>query len=287
MKSVLVTGANGQLGNALQKRTNRFPEWKFFFTDVDTLDICNKEQLTEYVRLNGIEYILNCAAYTAVDKAEDDAERCMRINRDAVRHIGEVAHERGVRVIHISTDYVFDGKGQRPYREDDPTGPVSVYGKTKLAGEQALLQTLDEAIIIRTAWLYSEVGNNFVKTMLRAGTERSELNVVSDQLGTPTYAGDLADAMLNTLTHPTFIPGIYHFSNEGICSWYDFALKIMEASGLTCSIHPITTKEYPTRAVRPAYSVLDKTKIKETFGLQIPLWEESLTGCVQALITNK
>ena len=249
-------------------------------------DICDKAQLTEYVHANGIGYILNCAAYTAVDKAEDDAERCMRINRDAVRNISEVASEHGAHVIHISTDYVFDGRGQRPYREDDPTAPTSVYGRTKLAGEQALQEVLPDAVIIRTAWLYSEVGQNFVKTMLRLGAERSEVSVVADQVGTPTYAGDLADAMLKILAHPVWAPGIYHFSNEGVCSWYDFARKIMEIGGRTCMLHPITTDEYPTRATRPAYSVLDKTKIKQVFGLRIPAWEESLTGCVGALTTN-
>ena len=286
MKSIFVTGANGQLGSALQQRANHHPEWTFYFTDIDALDICDKAQLTEYVRANGIGYILNCAAYTAVDKAEDDAERCMRINRDAVRNISEVASEHGAHVIHISTDYVFDGRGQRPYREDDPTAPTSVYGRTKLAGEQALQEVLPDAVIIRTAWLYSEVGQNFVKTMLRLGAERSEVSVVADQVGTPTYAGDLADAMLKILAHPVWAPGIYHFSNEGVCSWYDFARKIMEIGGRRCTLHPITTDQYPTRATRPAYSVLDKTKIKQVFGLRIPAWEESLAGCVHTLTAN-
>lgn len=286
MKSILVTGANGQLGSALQKRADRYPEWTFHFTDIDTLDICKKTQVSEYIRANRIGYIVNCAAYTAVDKAEDDADRCMRMNRDAVHNLGEAACEQNVRVIHISTDYVFDGMGKRPYREDDPTAPVSVYGKTKLAGEQALLNALPDSIIIRTAWLYSETGTNFVKTMLRLGAERSEVNVVSDQIGTPTYAGDLADAILNILRHAEFTSGIYHFTNEGVCSWYDFALKIMKEAGHTCTVHPITTQEYPTRAARPAYSVLDKTKIKQTFGIRIPHWEESLSRCVQTLIAN-
>lgn len=283
MKSVLVTGANGQLGIALRKISNGLNGFEFHFTDVDTLDICDKSQLKAFVKSNDIDVIVNCAAYTAVDKAEDDVDLCMRINRDAVRHIGEVATLAGAQVIHVSTDYVFDGYGVRPYREDDPTGPDSVYGMTKLAGEKALVSVCDDSMIIRTAWLYSETGNNFVKTMLRLGAERDTLGVVADQTGTPTYVGDLADAIKVVLVAERFVPGIYHYADEGVCTWYDFAVKILEMAGVVCDVKPLTTAEYPTRARRPAYSVLDKSKIKKVYGVQIPAWEESLEKCLQNL----
>jgi dTDP-4-dehydrorhamnose reductase len=226
---------------------------------------------------------VNCAAYTAVDRAEAEADICMSINCDAVRLIGELAASAGACVIHISTDYVFDGCGDRPYRETDVTRPVSVYGRSKLAGEQVLMATCKESIIIRTAWLYSETGTNFVKTMLRLGAERDTLSVVADQQGTPTYAGDLADAIKTILTASRFAPGIYHYSNEGVCTWYDFATKIFELAGIRCKVNPIATTAYPTRAARPAFSVLDKTKIKETFAIQIPVWQKSLEKCLRYL----
>ena len=285
-KNLLITGANGQLGSSLQKIQPMYPGYAFFFTDVDTLDICDKQQIVEFVQSNRIGYIFNCAAYTAVDKAEDDSERCMRINRDAIRYIGEVAQAEGIKVIHISTDYVFDGKETRPYREDDPTHPVSVYGRSKLEGEIALQQICPDAVVIRTAWLYSEYGANFVKTMLRLGKEREEIQVVCDQTGSPTYAEDLALAMMSVVEHPQYLPGIYHFTGEGICSWYDFAVKIMELAGLNCQVHPIQTHEYPTRAIRPAFSVLDKGKITTTFDLQIPHWEESLKKCLSTFLNK-
>ena len=275
-KSILVTGANGQLGNSLQKIKSMYDDYRFYFTDIDTLDICNKQQLADFVYSNNIGYLLNCAAYTAVDKSEDDRENCMRINCDAVRIIGEVASAGNVKVIHISTDYVFDGTSTRPYREEDTTNPQSFYGQSKLEGESALQKVCPDAVIIRTSWLYSEYGTNFVKTMLRLGKERTELKVVCDQTGSPTYAEDLAIAMMAMITHKPFVSGIYHFANEGVCSWYDFAVKIMELAGFNCRVYPIQTHEYPTRAIRPAYSVLDKEKIKSTFNLSIPQWEESL-----------
>lgn len=282
-KTILITGANGQLGNAIQKLASQYPGYNFYFTDVDTLDILDKEQISDFVRINQVQYIVNCAAYTAVDKAEENADMAMRINCDAVRNIGEVAKTYHAKVIHISTDYVFDGTGSRPYREDDPTNPTSVYGSTKLAGETILQQICSESVIIRTAWLYSEYGTNFVKTMIRLGKERSDLNVVSDQIGTPTYAGDLAEAIISILNHLVFTPGIYHYSNEGICSWYDFAAEIMKQAQLDCRVHPIPAKDYPTPAKRPAYSVLDKTKIKQVYGISIPKWEASLARCLQHL----
>jgi len=282
-KNILVTGANGQLGNSLQKIKSRYDDYRFYFTDIDTLDICNKQQLADFVSSNNIGYLLNCAAYTAVDKSEDDRENCKRINRDAVRIIGEVASAGNVKVIHISTDYVFDGTLTRPYRENDTTNPQSFYGQSKLEGEIALQKVCPDAVIIRTSWLYSEYGENFVQTMLRLGKERTELKVVNDQTGSPTYAEDLAVAMMAMITHKSFVPGIYHFANEGVCSWYDFAVKIMELAEFNCRVYPIQTHEYPTRAIRPAYSVLDKGKIKSTFNISIPQWEDSLKKLIKNL----
>ena len=283
-KNILVTGANGQLGSSLQKIKSRYGESVFYFTDIDTLDICKKQQLADFVYSNDISFILNCAAYTAVDKAEDDRERCMRINRDAVQIIGEVAASNDIKVIHISTDYVFDGTAARPYREEDQTNPQSFYGQSKLEGEIALQKVFPDAVIIRTSWLYSEYGSNFVKTMLRLGKEQKEIRVVCDQTGSPTYAEDLAVAMMAMVGHKPFIPpGIYHYTNDGVCSWYDFTVKIMELAGLNCRVHPIQTREYPTRAIRPAYSVLDKEKIKLLCNLSIPPWKESLEKCLLLL----
>ena len=305
MESVLVTGANGQLGNALRNGTSDMDRDAFYFTDVDTLDVCDKLQLKDFVNSYNIRAIVNCAAYTAVDRAEDEPELCARINCDAVRYIGEVASTVGARVIHISTDYVFDGCGVvcdnksdvsytcspgqatverhiRPYCETDATYPVSVYGKTKISGEKALFASCKNSIILRTSWLYSETGTNFVKTMIRIGKERGIAGVVADQYGTPTYAGDLAKVIKTILSFNRFVPGIFHYSNEGMCTWYEFALKIFELSNINCTVKPLTTADYPTRAARPAYSVLDKTKIKKTFALQIPTWESSLSANLHA-----
>ena len=279
-KKILITGANGQLGNEIQKLAFIYPLLELFPTDVDTLNLCNKRDIESFLHDNPIDYIVNCAAYTAVDKAEEDAGICYQINRDAVQNIAESAKAQ-TRIIHISTDYVFDGTGKTPLKESDQTNPQSVYGKSKLAGEQILMKIKPESIIIRTAWLYSSFGNNFVKTMIRLGKERDSINVVNDQIGTPTYAADLAKVILDIIIWSeeknSFPAGIYHFSNEGICSWYDFALKIHELAGIPAGkLHPIPTSEYPTKARRPMYSVLDKTKIKSTFQLTIPEWEESL-----------
>ncbi|MCL1932603.1 MAG: dTDP-4-dehydrorhamnose reductase [Candidatus Azobacteroides sp.] len=282
---ILITGAKGQLGCELQKLISLYPQYRFFPADIDTIDLCDKEALEGFAKKNRINYIINCAAYTAVDKAEDDIASCYRVNRDAVRNLAEVAAGKA-KIIHISTDYVFDGTSQRPLRETDEPNPQSVYGKSKLEGEQMLLKTApDNSIIIRTAWLYSSFGNNFVKTMIRLGKEKESINVVSDQIGTPTYAADLAKAVLRIIEESeeknTFQSGIYHYSNEGVCSWYDFCLKIHELAGInTCKVRPVSTAEYPTKAIRPAYSVLDKTKIKATFHLTIPTWEESLESAI-------
>jgi len=285
--SILITGANGQLGSELQELFPLYPQYRFFPTDVDTLDLCDKEAVRFFLNENHIDYIINCAAYTAVDKAEDDSALCYRINRDAVQNLAEAAAGKA-KVIHISTDYVFDGASDKPLRETDPTNPQSVYGKSKLEGERILLKIAPESIIIRTAWLYSSFGNNFVKTMIRLGKEKESINVVNDQTGTPTYAADLAKAIFRIVEESkktnAFQSGIYHYSNEGVCTWYEFCIKIHELAGITtCKVHPVSTAEYPTKAVRPKYSLLDKTKIKETFHLTIPQWDESLKSAILLL----
>lgn len=286
MDTILITGSHGQLGNEMQQAAARFSAFRFIYTDVEDLDICDKAALDAFVKANAVNVIVNCAAYTAVDKAEDDVALCYKINAEAVRNIGEVAHQNGLKVVHVSTDYVFDGTNYMPYSEDQAVSPNTVYGKSKLAGEQALMETCEQAVILRTAWLYSSFGNNFVKTMIKLGTERDSLNVIFDQIGSPTYAADLADAILKLLSHPVFVPGIYHFSDEGVCSWYDFTKTIHRIAGITCDVHPIETKDYPARTPRPHYSVLNKAKIKTTYGIVIPHWEESLERCMKILMHN-
>lgn len=286
-KNILITGANGQLGSEIKKLSPLFSSFSFFFTDIEQLDLLNKLNIKEFITANQIDYVINCAAYTAVDRAEDEPLACMAINRDAVRNLAEAAKDQA-KVIHVSTDYVFEGKGNTPLKETDPVNPQSVYGKTKLEGEQALMEILPESIIVRTSWLYSEFGNNFVKTMLCLGKKKSSLNVVNDQIGSPTCACALARALLNILTfsekEKKFSSGIYHYSNEGQCSWYDFCLKIFEYAEITdCAVYPVPTSGYPTKAVRPLYSVFDNTKIKNTFGLKIPQWEESLKKCIKRI----
>jgi len=283
MDTILITGSHGQLGNEMQQASAGFPAFRFLYTDVEDLDICDKKALDAFVKTNQVNIIVNCAAYTAVDKAEDDEALCYKINTDAVRNIGEIANENGIKVVHISTDYVFDGTNHIPYTEDQPVCPSSVYGKSKLAGEQALLESCKQTVIIRTAWLYSSFGNNFVKTMMKLGAERDSLNVIFDQIGTPTYAADLAKTILQVLSHNDFVPGIYHFSDEGVCSWYDFTKSIHRIAGIQCDVHPIETKDYPVRTPRPHYSVLNKAKIKSTYDLVIPHWEESLVKCIEIL----
>lgn len=288
MKTILVTGANGQLGNSIRLLADQHPQYQFLFTDVDTLDITDAAAVKAAVQDNQVNYIINCAAYTAVDKAEDNEELCRRLNSYAVGLLGKAAHEAGAKMIHVSTDYVFSGTSCLPYKETDDTRPVSTYGRTKLAGEEVLMEVCPDAVIVRTAWLYSEFGSNFVKTVLRLGKEREELGFVFDQIGSPTYAGDLAAAILAIVAsgeRDAFIPGIYHYSNEGVCSWYDFTVKILEIAGINSRVHPIETKDYPTRAVRPPYSVLNKSKIKETYGIAIPHWESSLRVCMERLTT--
>ncbi len=283
MQTILITGCHGQLGNEMQKAAKGFPTFRYIYTDVEELNICDKNALNNFVVLNNVNIIVNCAAYTAVDKAEDDKELCYQINRDAVRNIGEVANENNLKVVHVSTDYVFDGTNYLPYTEDMPVCPATIYGKSKLEGEQALLESCNQAVIIRTSWLYSTFGNNFVKTMIKLGIERDALNVIFDQVGTPTYAADLADTILNILSHENFVSGIYHFSNEGVCSWYDFTKTIHRLANINCEVRPIETKNYPARTPRPHFSVINKAKIKSTYGIIIPHWEESLKKCIEIL----
>lgn len=287
-QNVLVTGGNGQLGSELKRASeNHDHTLHFYFTDVAELDITNLLAVEDFIEKNQIKYIINCAAYTAVDKAEDDVELCYKINRDAVRNLGLAANKYGAKVIHVSTDYVFDGTKTTPYVETDSVCPDSVYGKSKVEGEAALLEVCPNSVIVRTAWLYSIFGNNFVKTMIKLGKERDALNVVADQTGTPTNAADLAKAILKIIDFSIanqFEPGIYHYSNQGVTTWYDFTVLIHKLAGITtCKVTPITTDQYPTRARRPQYSVLDKTKIKSTFGLDVPNWEDSLRICISEL----
>ncbi|HRZ97949.1 MAG TPA: dTDP-4-dehydrorhamnose reductase [Paludibacter sp.] len=283
MKTILITGSNGQLGGEMQVAAMQYPEFYYIYTDIDELDICNKTEVENFVKRYKVDFIVNCAAYTAVDKAEDDTELCYKINAEAVRNIGEVAEKNNIKVIHVSTDYVYDGTHHLPYNEEQPVCPATVYGKSKLAGEQALLETCKQSVILRTSWLYSSFGNNFVKTMMKLGEERDSLNVIYDQIGTPTYAADLADTIMQIIKNETFVPGIYHFSDEGVCSWYDFTKSIHRIAGISCDVHPIETKDYPARTPRPQYSVLNKAKIKATYGIKIPHWEESLVTCIEIL----
>ena len=281
---ILITGCNGQLGNEMQLLEKENPQHTYFNTDVAELDITSKEAIEAFVSENDIDGIANCAASTAVDKAEENQELCHLLNAVAPGYLAEAVGKRGGWMIQISTDYVFDGTNHTPYVETDPVCPNSVYGSTKLDGEKAVMAACEQSMIIRTAWLYSTFGNNFVKTMIRLGKEKPELGVIFDQIGTPTYARDLAVAIFAAINQGVK-PGLYHFSNEGVISWYDFTKAIHRIAGITtCHVRPLHTEEYPTPAARPHYSVLDKTKIKQTYGLEIPYWEESLTECVRQLI---
>ena len=283
MKNILITGANGQLGNEMRLLAEVNKEYAYFFTDVAELDICDEQAVMNFVTDHQIDIIVNCAAYTAVDKAEDNQELCDKLNHVAPGYLAKAIQTRGGYLVQVSTDYVFDGTAHVPYTEEQPTCPDSVYGTTKLAGEQEAMKYCANTMIIRTAWLYSTFGNNFVKTMLRLGREKDSLGVIFDQIGTPTYARDLAVAIFAAI-HKGIIPGIYHFSNEGVCSWYDFTQMIHHLADIkTCKLRPLHTEEYPTRAKRPHYSVLDKTKIKDIYGIEIPYWVDSLKECVMKL----
>jgi dTDP-4-dehydrorhamnose reductase len=278
--NILITGCNGQLGNEMQLLEKENPQHTFFNTDVAELDITNQQAIERFVDENAIDGIVNCAAYTAVDKAEANETLCQLLNAEAPAYLAHAVERRGGWMIQISTDYVFDGTKHTPYVEDDETCPNSVYGRTKLVGELNVQKLCKRSMIIRTAWLYSTFGNNFVKTMIRLGNEKSELGVIFDQIGTPTYARDLARVIMTTVNQGV-VPGVYHFSDEGVTSWYDFTKAIHRLAGITtCCVRPLHTAEYPTPAARPHYSVLDKTKIKQAYGIDIPHWEESLAECI-------
>ena len=281
--NILITGSNGQLGSEMRVLSKQHPKHRYFFTDVietegvHVLDITDRKAVAAFVEANAIDLIVNCAAYTNVDKAEDDEATALKINAEALSVLGS----QGVKVIHVSTDYVFSGDEHVPCRETDPAAPRTAYGRTKYEGEKTLLAVCPEAVILRTAWLYSSFGNNFVKTMIKLGKERPELGVVFDQIGTPTYAADLAWAIFTVLESPVWHAGIYHFTNEGVCSWYDFTLAIHELAGVTnCQVRPILSEEYQYKTPRPHYSVLDKSKFKKTFNVEIPYWLDGLKRCM-------
>ncbi|KFL33544.1 MULTISPECIES: dTDP-4-dehydrorhamnose reductase [unclassified Sulfurospirillum] len=284
MLNILVTGSRGQLGSEIHELSCEYPN-TYFFTDKEELDITNEKALSQYIEQHAIDVIINCAAYTAVDKAESDEDLADKINHHAVNFLATIAKAQNIKLIHISTDYVFDGTSHKPYLETDTTNPQSIYGKTKLSGENALLHVkLPNSVIIRTSWVYSSYGANFVKTMLRLGKEKESLGVIFDQVGTPTYAKDLAKAILEILPkiNNTYTE-IYNYSNEGVCSWYDFAQEIMKIAKLTCKINPIETTQYPTPAKRPPYSLLNKSKIKNEYTIEIPYWKDSLEACLHKM----
>ena len=281
--NVLVTGANGQLGNELKELSKNCPELDFKFTDVEELDITSLKEVEHFFNINSFHFCVNCAAYTAVDKAEEDKEKAQLINVTSSEYLAKVTANHEIKYIHISTDFVFSGEKNRPYLEDDHTLPVSVYGLTKLSGEKMALDNNEETIIIRTSWLYSSHGNNFVKTMLRLSESKKELSVIFDQIGTPTYAHDLAKAIIDIILSGKFESGMFHYSNEGVASWYDFAKMIFEEKGINIKVNPISTEAFPTPAKRPPYSVMSKEKIKNTYRLEIPYWRDSLRKCLNKL----
>ena len=289
IKTLLVIGSTGQLGQSIKSIATDYPNYDFIFSNRLQLDLGNEKSITDFFQNKPYDVIINCAAHTAVYKAESEAELANQINHLAVQQLANIAEQHSIKLIHISTDYVFNGKQHRPYLETDEVEPQGVYGKTKLSGEQAIQKIQKtNAIIIRTGWVYSEYGNNFVKTMLKLGSERGSLNVIFDQVGTPTYAGDLAEAIMavvqsDNFSQTDFKTQIHHFSNEGVCSWYDFTKTIFELTNTQCQVSPIETKNYPTPATRPHYSVLNKAKIKQTYNLTIPYWKDSLQQCLTTL----
>ena len=287
LKRVLVTGKNGQLGLSIAKIAQDYPQYDMTFVGRDQLDLSQSQTIIEYFQSKTFNVIINCAAYTAVDKAESDPEIAIQVNYLAVKQMAQIAKNQNAILIHISTDYVFNGKNHKPYVETDPVDPINLYGQTKLKGEQSIYIIQPKGMVIRTSWLYSEFGDNFVKTMLRLGKERENLDVIYDQVGSPTFAGDLAKAIFDMLSRP-FQFGkeslqTFHFSNEGICSWYDFAKTIFELSNIHCRVNPIETKDYPTPAKRPHYSVLNKLKIRQGYMLEISYWKDSLATCLNEL----
>jgi dTDP-4-dehydrorhamnose reductase len=285
-KKILVTGANGQLGSELKELSNHYSQFEWVFVDRSVLDLSNLESISKVLDTIQPQIIINCAAYTAVDRAETETELADVLNHQAVGVVAQWSANHDCRLVHVSTDYVFDGNSSTALTEEAPTGPINVYGQTKLAGEQACLRENPDAIVIRTSWVYSRFGNNFVKTMARLMQERESLNVVNDQIGSPTYAADLAQAILTIITHPHWQAGIYHFSNEGEISWYEFALAIQEIGGFDCALSGIPSSDYPTPAQRPHYSLLDKSKITTTFGVEVPGYRESLNTCIELIRIN-
>jgi len=280
---ILVTGSNGQLGNELRQLAPAFSSYQFIFTDVDELSIIDEKAVEDFFREQQPAFLVNCAAYTAVDKAEVDVDLANQINGIAVGILASASKKYGTQFIHISTDYVFDGNASMPLKETDQVHPVNVYGSSKLLGEKLAYQNNSETMTIRTAWVYSFYGNNFVKTMMRLMKERESIGVVSDQIGSPTYAADLAQIIMQIIVSGKWVPGIYHFSNEGVISWFDFANEIKRIINSPCSVIPLTTEQFPTPAKRPQYSVLDKTKIQKTFSVKLKDWKESLKGCIEKL----
>jgi len=283
-QNILITGSNGQLGSEVRKLSRNY-NYNFFFTCRDELDITANKEVKSFIEKNSINIIINCAAYTTVDKAEHEEKSARNINHIAVKNLAQISKEKNIKLVNVSTDYVFDGKNYKPYKEDDTTNPQSIYGKTKLDGENAMIDINPKnSIIIRTSWVYSSYGNNFVKSMLRLGKEREELGVIYDQVGTPTYANDLAKLILDLLPNiKNSNVEIYNYSNEGVLSWYDFAKEIMKMAKLDCKINPIETKDYPTPAARPHFSLLNKSKIKNEFNISIPFWKDSLDKCLRKL----
>lgn len=289
MLNVLVTGCNGQLGNEIRRLSANYPDYRFIYTDVAQLDITKPEAVNQFLDDNVVHCIVNAAAYTAVDKAEEDARMAALINGEAVGNLAKAAKNRNILLVHVSTDYVFNGRAHQPLKEDLKPDPVSAYAASKILGEHHLLETQGKGVILRTSWLYSSFGHNFVKSMIRYGRERDVLNVVYDQVGTPTYAADLANTILELL--PEWLkldaPEIFHYSNEGVASWYDFALAIHEIAGITCKVNPIETKDYPLPAKRPFYSLMAKDKIKTRYQLVIPHWRESLKKCIGIILNDE
>jgi dTDP-4-dehydrorhamnose reductase len=285
MKKILITGAGGQLGSEIRSLSGQFPDREFVFTDFQELDIADREAVLAFVEKGKYYAVINCAAYTAVDKAESDEEKAYLINETGARHLAEAAAQIGAKLIHISTDFIFEGTHSTPILEDDKPGPLSVYGASKLAGEIAVKEANPDSLIFRTSWVYSSFGGNFVKTMLRLCTERENLSVIFDQIGTPTYARDLAQVILDTLDTAIDkkISGVYNYSNEGVASWYDFAVAIRDIAGLKTKIAPVETTQYPTPATRPKYSLLNKKKVKDTFSIEIPYWRTSLVACIKLI----